>query len=86
MSERPISELDDAEWLTDARDAEPGMTVLAYDPDRDAGLRQTIETVHLEDQTTLLLENGSAITAERINRVAGVVVEADDTEDSGSGN
>jgi hypothetical protein len=81
MTDSPVPELHDTEWLTDARDAEPGMKVVAFDRNRGERLTQRIEAVQHGHKTILLLETGGAIDADRINQTAAVVVETDATED-----
>ena len=75
---KPVARLSDVKWLTDARDAEPGMEIVWARPGQPRERAEIIEVIHTDGETGLRTANRNgkahAVTAESINRSRNVVV------------
>jgi hypothetical protein len=76
---KPVARLSDTDWLTDARDAEPGMQIVWARPGEPRERAEIVEVIRTDGETVLRTpdRNGSAhaVTAESINRSRHAVVE-----------
>ena len=79
---KPIARLSDTDWLTDARDAEPGMEIVWARPTEPRERAKIIDVIRTNGETGLRLEDfdgkAHAVTAESINRSRHVVVDYND--------